>query len=509
MLQRIWASLGISALILIITTVGQVVMVPILLSRWGDQLYGEWVTLTNLVSGLSIINFGVQSYVLNILIGHHVRNEVEQGTQVLHAALRLYVVLCSIILLITLGLCLWPDLLNWLNIKALSSMESRLIVFIEGALAAYAILGGLLMTLLVATKQYPRRLRYSLMERLIFFVVPMIIAILGGLPLATVVASGALTAVLAFVQFRDVRIRSPFSLGLDGVRWRESAALIQPSLLFFAVTLASQVEDMGIILVISTSAGAQAVALFSTTLMLTNFVRTIINQGLNILWPEITAAANTEHGQLLRWHRLMLKLITGFALLATSGLILLGTSVLEIWTRGKIQVNAPLNILLTLYLLVHAPALVSRTFGLATNHQGAIFRADITTAVMEVLLALALFPRLGLFGAALALVAGQSFNTIWVMLMAAGWTSDSWMELIHSWGIRGFPTAIIVLILSTVGLSIIPSFAGRAGAFGLIALLGIGLGWQTWFSRTEREGIENIISSLAKRFKRSQVKGAT
>lgn len=508
MLQRIWASLSLSALILLITTVGQVVMVPILLSHWGDQLYGEWITLTNLVSSLSIINFGVQSYVLNILIGHHVRNEVEGGTRVLHAALRLYVVLCSIIMLITLGLVLWPDLLDWLNIKTLSSIETRLIVFIQGALAAYAILGGLLMTLLVATKQYPRRLRYSVAERLIFFIVPIFIALVGGFPLQTAIAAGMFTAFLAFIQIWDVRHRSPFSIGLSGVRWGESAALIKPSLMFFAVTLATQVEDMGIILVISTSAGAQAVALFSTTLMLTNFIRTIIGQGLNILWPEITAAANTEHERLLHWHRLMLKLITGFGLLATSGLILLGTNVLEIWTRGRIQVNVPLNLLLALYLLVHVPALVSRTFGLATNHQGALFRADITTAIFEVVLALALFPTQGVSGAALALVIGQFLNTLWVVLMAADWTFDSRIDLLQSWGVRGLPSMLVILSISIIGLSVVSSVVGRGVAFSVTALIGIVIAWQTWFSPMERKGIENIISSLTKRFRRPQVKGA-
>src|ERR1700752_3821944 len=156
--RRLFSSLGLSNLITVVTIVGQLVAVPIYLTRWGTQIYGEWLTLTNLVASLSILNLGVQSYVGNVLIACYVRGDLDEGTRVLHAALRLYTLLCGIAFAIALGLAALPGLPAWLNISVTPAPHVRLIVVVQGMISTYAILGGLLMNLFRVTGQLPRQL---------------------------------------------------------------------------------------------------------------------------------------------------------------------------------------------------------------------------------------------------------------------------------------------------------------------------------------------------------------
>lgn len=500
MIKRVFTGVGISTVTIVFNLVAQIVAVPIFLTHWGAQVYGEWLALTSLVSSISILNLGVQTYVGNILIAHYERNEMEQGTQILHAALRLYLALCSLAVAVTIGLVILPPVLSWLNINIIPSLDARIIVLVQGLIASYAILGGLLLGLLRVTRQVPRQLIYGLVERIIIIGAPVVVVVLGGQPLAASIIIGGLIAVIAVVAVRDVKKRSPFQLGVSQATWRDARALLKPSLVFLAVSLAAQLLSSGMIIILSTSLGAAAVTLFSTTLMLTNFVRIIVNQSLNVLWPEVTAAAATHvPGRLLRWHRLIIKLVSGMSLVIAAGFLLLGSQVLTVWTRGQIAVDPVLNVLLVLYLLIEAPSLVSGMFGLATNHQRDMFRADLTTAVIAVILAVVLVPAIGVRGVGVALVVSQVVNTLWVVRLSCEWTGDSWSALLEQWLVRGLPAicalVVMVAVITLLQLSVIGQIMGLV----LVTLACLWIGWRMWLTGEERELFANMAGRVYQR----------
>jgi O-antigen/teichoic acid export membrane protein len=503
MIRRILAGMGLSTGIILVTMVGQVVAVPMYLTHWGTQIYGEWLILTNLIANLSFLNLGVQSYVSNRLIAHYVRGELDEGTHLLHAALRLYVVLCSLALAVTLALVACPGIPAWLQIIETPAIHARLILGIQGLLATYAILGGLLMSLFRVTQQLPRQLRYALIERIVFLAVPMAVAVLGGYPLRASLVSGLVIAGVVCVEIWDVNRRSPYPIGLSGSSWRAPMALLGPSLVFFAVSVATPLLSTGMTVVISTVIGAVAVAVFNTTLMLSNMIRLMINQGLNVLWPEITAAAAVAGapGRLARWHRLIIKLVGGLVLIASAGLSLFGADVLAVWTRGKIQVDPWLNLLLVVYLVIQTPALVSRVFGLATNHQGEVFRVEVTTAIISISLAVWMLPRLGVRGVALALIIGQAIGTVWVMKLACRWTSDAWTSLLKEGVVRGLPTVLIMVLMSLGIRYLRPGVIGQALGFAGAGIIATYLAWRTWFTNSERSlVVTRLLNTFVRRF---------
>jgi O-antigen/teichoic acid export membrane protein len=488
MIKRLMAGLGLSTGIIIVTLIGQIVAIPVYLINWGAQIYGEWLTLTNLVATLSILNLGVQSYVSNLLIAHFVKGELEKGTRILHAALRLYIVLCGIALIATLILVFSPGVLVWLQIKSTPHIQARVIFGIQGILATYAILGGLLLSLFRVIQQLPRQLGYGLIEKILFIFAPVTVAAFGGYPIHAMLIMGLLIAIVACIEIWDVNRRSPYSIGISQSTWKESVSLVVPSLMFFLVSIAATILLTGMTVVISSTIGAVAVAVFSTTLMLTNFMRVIVNQGLNVLWPEITASAarQDDPGRLLRWHKLTLKLVGMLILVSAAGISLLGPDILAIWTRGRIAVDLWLNLLLVIYLIIQAPALVSGVFGLATNRQWEMSKIQIVTTLISILMAVLLVTRLGVRGVAIALIGGQVVGSLWIMKAVCRWTSDTWSSLLRDGLVRGIPTLSVTVLIFISIWYILPSFLGRTiGLVGLI-IIGIYIGWRTWFTKLER-----------------------
>lgn len=486
MFKRIVSSLGLSAIAYVVATIGQIVSVPLLLHAWGDGLYGEWLTLTNLVASLNLLNAGVQTHILNLLIGHYVRSKMEEGKRLLHSALRLYVLLCGLAFAATLVLAFAPTLADFLNIRELPPTHLRVILLLQGLLATYTILEGLLMSLLIVARQMPRRLFYTLVERVLFIGVPILVAALGGFPLTVSIMVAVVMGGIALVQIRDVRRRSPFPLGLEAGSWKEAFALLPPSLTFFAVTLSYQLLTTGIVVAVSWSIGPAAVALYATTLMLTNFVRSLIFQGLNVLWPEITSDAAQGSKNLFFWYRLSLKLMGTFVMTMALLLYTLGPDILRYWTGGRLDVDATLNAVLVLYLIVHAPELAARTFGLATSRQSQIFKVELGTALLAILLSLILLPWLGLRGAAWALVIAQSLGTAAMLQLALGWTLGAWQVWMQDVIVRGLPSFVWAVLAGLFIAAFIAAVPQR-GVLTLLAVMVYGiLAWLLWLSKDEK-----------------------
>lgn len=512
MLKRILSSLGLSAIIYAVITIGQIIAVPLLLRAWGDGLYGEWLALTNLVASLNLLNVGVQTHVLNLLIGNYVRDEIEKGERTLHAALRLYALLCGLALLVTLFLAFAPWLASFLNIRALPAAHMRIIVLIQGLLASYTILEGLLMSLLIVIKQMPRRLVYSLVERVVFIGVPILVASLGGFPLSVSMILAIIMVGIAITQILDVRRRSPFSLGLQAGTWKDSFALLPPSLTFLAVTLSYQLLTTGVVVVISARIGPAAVALYATTLMLTNFVRSLTFQGLNVLWPEITSDSVQGAKNLFFWYRLSLKLMGAFVIVMALILYLLGPEILAYWTQGGIDADATLNGILVLYLLVHAPELVARIFGLATNRQAQIFKVEFSATLLALMLSLMLIPAFSLHGVAWALVIAQTLGSGVMLLLALRWTRGSWVTWTRDVVIRGLPAALWALLASVFVALFVSDVWWKVAFAVLFAAICIIMVWVFWFSEEEKElllknGQRLIISFSNKIFSQKTING--
>ena len=497
MLQRILSGLGLSTLTLTVVLIGQVIAVPVFLTHWGVQIYGEWLTMTNLVAGLSVLNFGVQTHVINRLIACHVRGEKEEGILILHSALRLYIVLCSLALAATFFLACWPDVLSWLRISATSPTHARLILGIQGVMVSYALINGLLLTLFLVNNQLPRQLAYRLIEKIVYVFAPIGIVLLGGYALHASIATALFILCVGFVSLRDVYRRSAFPIGISASSWKSSFGLIGPSLVFFAVSIASTLLSTGMVVVIATNSGAATVAIFSTTLMLSNFFLTVIHQGLNVLWPEIAAAAASGDDtlRLARWHRLALKLTGGFALIAITGIGLLGPKVLAYWTRGSIDVDPWLNLALGFYFFIQSPILVSNAFGLAMSRQNEMFKVQLVTCAISILLGVILVPDFGARGAGLAMIIGHLLVAPWVIRMACRWTFDNVYSLIKELS-RSIPSVIVILIISLSALYFVPDFLGRVLASVFVVVVTPLLCWKTWLTPLERKLLSGKMASI-------------
>ena len=494
MLKRVLRSFRLSLLILIVTIVGQVLTVPVLLNAWGDQMYGEWVAMTSFIDSMSLLNFGLQSYVLNLLIGAFVKNDFAYGTTVIRAALRLYMVVCGIALVAILILAFGLDVRSWLNISMLSASETKVILLLQGGIALYLLFSGLLMSILIATGKQPLRLVYALTQRMMLTGVPILVAALGGLPYTISILLVLAIGTHAFIEVREVYRISPFKLGVSSVSWAQSFALVPPSLQFFLVSLSTVLMSSGLNVMIASGISPQATVLYSVSLMLFNFVRLVLGNLTNVLWPEVTMIASTgDRVRLAQWHRNLQRWLGLVVLLMCAGLVVLGPDVLRIWTNNEVTVDPILILLLAVHLIVQSPSLITRTFALALSRQGELVRLELINAGIALGISLVAMPVWGVRSVGIGLIAGQVFYSSVLEIISRGWFEEKTRTL-PPWLPITVITIFFVGVVFYAGQISFQQFSERIVLIVPVMTIVALVGWFFLLSQQDKQYFNQILS---------------
>ena len=148
LVRRVVNGLTLSSFTLAVNFAGQILSVPVLMGHWGIRTYGAWVALTNLASGITLMNLGIQSYVTNQLILMTARDQREEAARLLGSALKVYSLFCLAAMGLVLTGLYFVSPSRLLDTGGMSRAESSSIVFAYAVLAVYGIFGGVLMNLL-------------------------------------------------------------------------------------------------------------------------------------------------------------------------------------------------------------------------------------------------------------------------------------------------------------------------------------------------------------------------
>jgi len=239
-----------------------------------------------------------------------------------------------------------------------------------------------------------------------------------------------------------------------------------------------------------------AVATFATAMIMTNLLRSIVNQFINVLAGEITLLlGRNELARLAAWYRFLWKASASAAIAAAVLLCPFGPQIIRLWTQGRVQIDLELNLLLTLYLIVHTAGIVSTGFGLAMNRQGPVFFAQLGAGVGTVVMSILLVRRMGLHGVAWSLLAMQAVCSMALTLMNCRWQQQPMRRFLRDAVGRGIPTFAFAGAGVTAAHRLdTPASAAIATLFTLAGCLLST--WLTWLNPDERHWLSARLREL-------------
>jgi O-antigen/teichoic acid export membrane protein len=391
----------------VVTAAIQLGTVPLLIHSWGAAKYGDWLLLSAIPSYLTLANLGFGDASGSDMTVRVARGDRQGALETFQSSWALLLAVSAAALLLASASVWWIPWRQWMHLSSLSDRQAALVAL---TLAAYVVVGqqcGILESGYRCDGNFALGTFQGTMLRL----AETLLATLAG-----VVTGSLLKSALTFLVVRILgalayalvlRRKSPWlAPGLSHARLDRIRQLATPACGFIALPLGNAIGIQGFTILIGILSGPIAVTMFST-------LRTLARMNLQLttaiawaVWPELSAAFGAGDLPLARTlHRRTYR--AGLALACAAGLFLwfAGPVIYRNWIRHAVGFDANCFHILLFATLANSLWFISSVVSMSTNAHHRLTMAFLAASAVSLGACRALVPRMGISGAAWALLA--------------------------------------------------------------------------------------------------------
>jgi O-antigen/teichoic acid export membrane protein len=384
--------------------------VPLLLTFWGTQLYGEWLMLSAIPAYLSIGDGGFATAACREMTIRGGASDKTGVRAVFQTTWLLLIAVSIAVGLLAFGFLQAASLGDWLGFSAIKDLEIKVVFLLLVAYVLVGFQGGLLNGGFWVTGRYSIGMYLIAGTQLLEFLCFATAVALGGTPVQA--AWGMLAGRLlgTGLMWLGQRRATPWLRhGASHASFVELRRLTAPAFSSLAFPLGNALNIQGMRLVVGLALGPSAVAVFVPLRTLSRIVMqpgSIINR---LIEPELALAFGADNISLFRRIFVRSCQLALWGCLGVCILVGLGAHwIFPAWTGGKVTLHWPTYILLLACVLVNGIWYTALMVPYATNRLGriAIFYSLVYGATASGL-GYYWSAGLGLGGAALALLLAE------------------------------------------------------------------------------------------------------
>jgi O-antigen/teichoic acid export membrane protein len=489
----------------ILATLAGLILVPLHLAYWSSGLYGEWLALSAVVGYLATLDLGMNLGAVNRLTQAYARGDRDDYRRVQRTALTFYLGVAVAGTLLLAVLARLAPVGEWLGLVELGAEDAAWTLWILGCFVVWSMVAGFVSAAYRSTGDFATSQWIENGQRLVVLAGTVTALMLGGGPVALAwLQLGVLVTVTLLVVWR-LRRRHPDLVpsigGWDGAMLR---TLLAPSFFFVLVIAANAIALQGSVILVSTTLGGVAVAVFVTSRTLANVVRQLVNTLVISVWPEITRLdARGEVGALRAAHSLMVAVTSAGCVAFAAALWWEGADLIAVWTRGALTADATTLRLLLALLVVQSPWVVGFLFVGASNRHARASAAALVSSLVGVGLAVALVRPWGTAGIAAALIVGDLVACCHFVVRDACRLVDE--------PYAPFAWRLWVNLTVVSAVALLAGWAVHAGVGGPLVLRWLAVGaataavtsamtWAMWLTADDRETLAQRLRPLTAAF---------
>jgi O-antigen/teichoic acid export membrane protein len=338
---RVMKAFASSALGQFLVAVQNLLLVPLFLAAWGDAGYGQWLALTALVSYLSLLDLGGQSYIGVRLAQAFAQDKPDEFRTILREGFSLFLALAVVAQVIVLAVVFSP-LVSW-------SDASRAVVAWYAGATLLALPGAVLACCYGATGQVVRSTMVSNISRLVCvacYALALFWKVSQPVYAAVVCASAYVYTAVIIVDLRRT-VGPLFQPSVTLASLRAGVLHLRSSLEYWMFALASGLNLQGVLLVVASALGPASVAAFSTH----RAAASLIVYAGALLRPAVSTeltfmAARSDLPRLREVISIAVRANTWLSAIMASALCLAAPLGYTLWTRSKLELDIPLLLIL-------------------------------------------------------------------------------------------------------------------------------------------------------------------
>ena len=411
--DRLLHNLGATALAPVATVLVQVGSVPLLLHAWGAARYGDWLLLSAIPSYLTLSDLGFGAASGSDMSMRVAADDREGALRTFQSSWVLVTAVSVVALLLAFLSVWWVPWQRWLKLSSVSSIQAAAILLVLAAYVVVAQQNGVTESGYRCDGHFAAGTFWGTVLRLAEVAATTTVAVLGGSLLA--VASTCLIArCLGTIGYALLmRHKSPWiRYGIRHARVETIKQLAAPAFGFMAFPIGYALSLQGFAIVIGALLGPVAVVAFSTLRTLSRLnvqLAGVIKSGL---WPELSRAFGEGDVSLARsLHRRACQASIGFSLLGGVLLWISGPFLYQVWIGHRVTFDPTCFHVLLLVTVTNSLWDTSAVIPISTNDHVRIALAFAGTTALSLGIACVLVSRMGIVGAATALVATDLWMT--------------------------------------------------------------------------------------------------
>ena len=426
--SRVLRGVGANVVAQVIGTVSRVLAVPLFLSAWGADVYGEWLLLSSFAAYLTLTDLGGQLYIVNRLTQAYAHRDLRTLRMVLHTGLALFAALAVLaFVLFMAGVALVPPE----SFLQITRTEHRTVLLVLGVLAFQICLSlpyGLILGVYRAVGMLPRSVMLSNVSLALQFVLT-VAALWAGAGMVTVAVLQVVPLIVVLLYpLRDLSRRFP-EIGLlsfTDVDLGTGKTFLRPSSQFFLIQGARAVSLHGTVLIVGSLLGQSAVVLFTSFRTMGNVMQGVLGLLVNASWPEITRLDSIRDTRRLRDLFLIISRSTMLVAVAVSAALhLWGEQLFSLWLGDHVEYSQALMDLMLVYLVQTSFWTVASYLLMATNAHRGLSRVLSASAPLSIGLAYVGGEHFGLPGVLMGMTAAELLLPFWIVPLLVARTQPS------------------------------------------------------------------------------------
>lgn len=465
---RILRSFGADTLGQVLNVGIRLMLVPIFLSTWGAEVYGEWLILTAVAAWFALGDFGAQLYFINRLTTEWASGRIDIFQRVLSTGLLLFIVFSVLLLGVALLAVLLLPIASWLELKAVDHDLVKAILLLMALRFSVSLPVGLFLGIYRAIGVQATSVMYGNLILMIQFVASALALLAGGgmLLLASLEVVPILLVSIAVIW--DLRRRLPKEVRLFALANRDRAILrsaISPSLHFLGLQLSMAIIIQGSVIVVAKTLGPVEVAIFSSMRIVANAMSRFMGVLAHAAWPEITRLASLgQDEKLAKLFTIILNLSLFVGLCYIVLIVNFGHILYNWWLNN----NLPYDFWVMYLLSCQVVMTILWTWGgnllMATNHHEEYARWQFPVNLAALFLCYWGAVEFGLLGAVAGLFAGQLLPMLFIvyfLLIQEGWRQIAFSLVITSFAGLALLPMTLYFWSALLGIALVTVFTFR------------------------------------------------
>lgn len=320
-----------------VNLLNQIVLVPIYILHWGNNLYADWLVLTSITVIFSMSDVG-----LNTVIQNRFSISLSQNKSIeCNSLLSTNVIIVSTIFLASLifiGIFVsCVNLADSLNLHTINRTEANLIVFLI-VIRVFITMYSQIENAVYRASHKSSRCVYLDQISILLCVVLTILCLYSHLSVASLCMILCLPPIFVLViKYFDSRKLFIFKFSLKEVTWHLFTELLKPAIAFLSFPVGNALILQGYTFIVNKYYGADEVVSYNTTRTMCNFIITFLGTIQASVWPEYSIAyGKKEYPRMRSLHSKAMTTTFLGAFLLSVIILTAGPFIFHIWTKGKV-----------------------------------------------------------------------------------------------------------------------------------------------------------------------------